>query len=83
MAKEYTVSVYGFFPDPEWEKQRQEKVFLYFKARIDAEKINPEPDYDLVKKLRLAKEIMVADLSMQQRAFLADMLDIFYDENED
>lgn len=76
------MGIYGFIPDKEWIQQNQERVFNYLKAKIEAEKLNPELDYEQDNLIHQLKEIAVADLTVMQRTELIRILDIDKSENE-
>lgn len=63
--EEKTFSVYGNIVDPEWEKQRQIKEYTYLEALINAEKLNPEQDWEGERRYELMKKIAQSDLSVR------------------
>jgi len=82
MATEITASIYGFFPDNEWQKQRQQKWFEYYKSLIETEKIYPESDWDNIRGIKLLSNIAKSDTNEEQRKTLIDMLDISDEEDD-
>lgn len=69
-------SIYGFFPDNEtvWREEKYRRVFAYLKAKIDAEKINPEEDYDREIHIAILSEIATSDLDFWRRRELVNLL---------
>lgn len=66
--------IYGFFPDDEFIEENYKRVFFYLKAKIEAEKINPEDDFDNEIHMKLLEEIASADLDFWRRRELLGIL---------
>lgn len=78
------MSIYGIpDPTPEEIEKRQNMVYNYLKALIDAENLNPETDWDGVIETRLLKKIAIADLNQDQRTELTILLVGNENEEED
>lgn len=66
--------IYGAPDDPEWEADQRRLTFDYLKAKIEAEKLNPEDDFDGDRKLGLMKDIAMSDCDLWQRRELVNIL---------
>lgn len=69
-------SIYGIPHDPIREQYMRNKTFTYLKAKIEAEKLNPEGDFDGAREFQLLREIAVCDCDYWQRAELVKLMDI-------
>lgn len=69
------MTIYGSLPNPEWYKQQEEKLFNYLKAKIEAERLNPEIDYEGELKYKMLREIATCDLPAHVRRALIDLLE--------
>lgn len=70
------ISVYGIPPLSDAErKERQDKLYAYLKAVVEAELINPECDYDSERQTALLRKIALSDLSLSQRDALVELLE--------
>lgn len=69
-------SIYGVPYDPIWEAEKRKRAFDYLKALIEAEKINPDLDYDNDRENLLLKQIAVSDCDYFQRGELVRLLNI-------
>lgn len=75
MSTVISVSVYGRPPQtPEEIERDRVKLFKWIKAKIEAEKLNPEPDWDSVRHQELMQEIAISDLHFYQRQDLVNLL---------
>ena len=84
MTSEYIVSIYGTLPLNEDEKaKKRTRHYEYFKALINAELLNPEPDYDGVMEKRLLKMVSQSCLDEYQRTELTYLISPDDDEEED
>jgi hypothetical protein len=71
-------SIYGMrtpMPDP-FEAERQARTFEYLKAKINAERLNPAPDYDNERSIKILEEVAVSNTSVYQRQELVKMLSL-------
>lgn len=71
------ISIYGMHYAEDWEqskehKEAQEKRYKYIKAKIEAEKLNP--NYDLGNRLKFLNEIALSVCGYYQRKELIEML---------
>lgn len=74
------ISVYGIQPfTPEQIEVRENEVFAYLKALIQAELINPENEYDKGRQISLLKKIAISPISFRRRTELVTLL--LNDEN--
>jgi hypothetical protein len=73
-----TIAVYGIMmPKEDEKKAAKERIFNYIKALIEAERLNPEPDFDNERELGLLQKITVCECNAYQRRQLAKMLGIW------
>lgn len=70
------ISIYGIRHDDASDRHRRQLTLDYLKAKIAAEKINPEDDYDNERQIQLLKEIALSDCDYWQRAELVKLMDI-------
>lgn len=52
----------------------QNELFIYLQALINAEKLNPEEDYEGIREQKLLRRIAMADLTKEQRTTLTILL---------
>lgn len=73
------MNIYGS-PDPDasWVRQHQDKIYQYFKKRIELELINPNNDEE--NRMRLLEEICKSDTAQHHRVSLVKQLMNHYEE---
>jgi hypothetical protein len=70
------ISVYGILPlTPEQILLQQHRLFMYLEALIRAERLNPESDYEGIRKIELLKRISMSDTTVVQRVSLLLLLE--------
>lgn len=83
MTDHIIISGYGI---PQMTKEEKDafllKCFNYLKARIEAEKLNPQRDYDGKTEFNLLKKIALSDCNLFQRIDLVKLL-LDYNNDED
>lgn len=77
------ISIYRSYYPEDWEqtqahKELQEKRYLYIKAKIEAEKLNPS--YDLGNRLKFLNEIAISICNYYQRQELVGLLNLDDDD---
>lgn len=82
MAQEHGIMAYGVILTEEQKQRNRERWFEYYKAKINAYKLYPEPDWEQATAHKLLKEIALANITAQQMGELILMLGITEDENE-
>lgn len=69
------MSIYGHSPTPEQDQYRWKRIYAYLEAKIKAEKLNPQDDYEGTREIELLKEIAKADLPFIMRHMLINLLE--------
>lgn len=65
---------YGIILTQEDIEIRQNEYYIYLKALIKAEQLNPEEDWDNDRELKLLRRIAIGDLTKDQRIKLVFLL---------
>lgn len=68
------MSSYGIILTPEDIQRMNNELFVYLKALISAEKLNPEDDYDNEREIQLLTKIALSDLPYFMRNDLVTLL---------
>jgi hypothetical protein len=68
-------SIYGHFPTQQENEYSWKRIYAYLEAKIKAEKLNPEDDYEGTRENELLKEIAKADLPYIMRHMLINLIE--------
>jgi len=84
MVEKITYSVYGIPPrTPEEREEDENEMYAYIKALVEAEKINPDDDWDGIRATKLLRKIAESPLREEQRKDLVALLDYGGIDDED
>jgi hypothetical protein len=74
------MNVYGIFLTPEEIQERNNKLFIYYKAIVSTYKLNPEKDWHFEEGNKILKRIGSSSLNEVQRTILISELSGFEEE---